>query len=156
MTKREAARQNHQEATLIGLGFTPTEAEALRRISLSLHSWHERECGTDNGCIERDEETGKTFWLNSMSGRRYPIRDMETGARKRLASIISARNARDSYRGVAEKPADQTIAEYVGQRNVSAYIQADPRGCALYILRPGDVPEGAHVDSCYSRGIAVY
>ncbi len=36
------------------------------------------------------------------------------------------------------------------------YVQGDPRGCALYILRPGDVPEGAEVDRYYSRGIAVY
>lgn len=35
------------------------------------------------------------------------------------------------------------------------YVQGDPRGCALYILRPGDVPEGSTPDCCYSRGIAV-
>ena len=39
---------------------------------------------------------------------------------------------------------------------LSSYVQGDPRGAALYILRPGDVPEGASVDSYYNRGIAVY
>jgi hypothetical protein len=39
---------------------------------------------------------------------------------------------------------------------LSAYIQGDPRGAALYILRPGDVPAGADVDAYYSCGIAVY
>mgnify|MGYP001605579533 CR=1 FL=1 len=37
-----------------------------------------------------------------------------------------------------------------------AYIQGDPRGAALYILRPGDVPQGEKPDSCYSRGLVVY
>jgi hypothetical protein len=27
---------------------------------MTLHRWHELECGTDNGCIERDETTGKS------------------------------------------------------------------------------------------------
>jgi len=35
-------------------------------------------------------------------------------------------------------------------------VQGDPRGCALYILRPDDIPAGADVASCYTRGIAVY
>ena len=36
-----------------------------------------------------------------------------------------------------------------------AYVQKDPRGAALHILRPGDVPAGEDVSSYYSRGIAV-
>lgn len=117
--------------TLQTLGITAQDAVNLRRISMTLHRWHERECGIDDGCIERDEATGKTYWLNSMSMRRYPIPDKETGAKKRLAAII---------------------ARYPMLR---AYIQGDPRGCALYILRPGDVPDGCSDDSYYSRGIAV-
>jgi hypothetical protein len=156
MTKKEAIRQTHQEHTLMSLGFTRDEAESLRRISIRLRSWFERECGTDGGCIERDEATDRPYWINSITGRRFPIRDMETGARKRLAFIINARNARESYRDIATKPAGQTIAEYIGARNLSAYIQTDPRGCALYVLRPGDVPEGADPSAYYSRGIAVY
>jgi hypothetical protein len=31
-----------------------------------------------------------------------------------------------------------------------------PRGAALYILKPGDVPEGEDVSAWYSRGVAVY
>lgn len=145
MTKQEAMRQTHQEDALIGLGFTNAEAEQLRRISMTLHRWHERECGTDNGCIERDETTNKTYWLNSMSGRRYPIPDRETGARKRLERIVQARNQRYA----SADPA-------TGPNKVRHYIQGDPRGAALYILRPGDVPDGADINSYYSRGIVVY
>lgn len=36
-----------------------------------------------------------------------------------------------------------------------AYIQGDPRGCALYILRADDIGPGESIDSVYTRGIAV-
>jgi len=118
-------------ATLQQIGVSYADAEALRRISMTLHRWHELECGNDGGCIERDETSGKAFWLNSRSMRRSPIADRETGALKRLAKIL------ERY---------PTLA---------SYIQGDPRGAALYILRPGDVPPGCSADSCYNRGIVV-
>lgn len=113
-------------------GVSYADAVALRRISMQLHRWHELECGTDRGAIERDEETGKTFWRHAGSGRRWSTPDRETGALKRLAKIM---------------------AHYPTLR---AYVQGDPRGAALYVLRPDDVPAGANVDSYYSRGIAIY
>jgi hypothetical protein len=157
MTRKEAIRQTHQADVLRGLGFTADEAEQLRRISIRLHHWHERECGDGHGCIERDETTNKTYWLNAMTSRRYPIRDLETGARTRLARIITARNQRAV--SAAPKPdtsaayADAVTAAYV---NVAAFVQTDPRGAALYILRPGDVPTGADPSAYYNRGICVY
>ncbi len=140
MTRKEAMRQTIQADNLRSLGFTQDEAEKLRRISMTLRRWHEMECGTDNGCIERDEATGKTFWLNAMTGRRFPTPDRETGARKRLAAIMEARALRVGG----------------GHVTLTAYIQTDPRGAALYILRPGDVPEGKEPESYYSRGLCVY
>ena len=62
---------------------------------------------------------------------RYPVPDREAGARKRLAAIMKRYPA------------------------LTAYVQTDPRGCALYLLRPGDVPAGAEPRECYTRGIAV-
>ena len=118
-------------AALERIGVSYADAEALRRISMTLHRWHELECGNDGGCIERDETSGKAFWLNSRSMRRSPIADRETGALKRLAKIL------ERY---------PTLA---------SYIQGDPRGAALYILRPGDVPPGCSADSYYNRGIMV-
>jgi hypothetical protein len=132
MTKREAVRQTHQENTLMSLGIDRQDAEALRRISMQLHRWHELECGVDNGGVERDEETGKCFWYNAMTGRRTPCADRETGARKRLEAIMRR------------------------YPSLTPYVQGDPRGAALYILRPGDVPEGTDVNSYYTRGICVY
>lgn len=114
-------------------GISQADAEALRRIAMTLHRWHELECGSDRGCIERDETTGKPYWLSAITGKRAGVvPDRETAAKKRLAKIM---------------------ARYPTLR---AYIQGDPRGASLYILRPGDVPEGAEVDSYYSRGLAVY
>lgn len=113
-------------------GITKDDAIALRRIAMALHSWSERVCGDDYGCIERDEVTSKPYWLDSCTMRRTPIADRETGALNRLKAIMTRYPA------------------------LSAYVQDDPRGAALYILRPGDVPEGRDADSFYSRGIPVH
>ena len=155
MTKREAVRQTAQKNTLIELGFTREEAEQLRRISTRLHAWYERECGNGNGAIERDEETDKPYWYNPNTGSRYPIRDLERGAERRLKAIISARNQR--VIGATKEPAtlDGCIDNALSL-SVAAYLQTDPRGAALYILRPGDVPEGADVQGYYNRGICIY
>lgn len=117
--------------TLLGIGVAYDDAIALRRISMQLHRWHEMECGTEGGRIERDEKTGKTYWLNSHTMRRMAYPDKETGALKRLA---------------------EAIARYP---TLTSYVQGDPRGCALYVLRPGDVPKGCDPGAYYSRGIAV-
>jgi hypothetical protein len=142
MTKSEAMRLSRQSDTLQSLGFSREECETLRRASMTLRRWFEREC---NGEIERDEKTGKPVAYNPYSRyvqandhRAYRVvADREAGARKRIAAILTARNARH------------------GLQLVSAYIQCDPRGAALYILRAGDVPAGADVDAYYSRGVCV-
>jgi len=151
MTRKEAMRQNAQADTLRSLGFTAEEAEELRRISMALRRWHEAECGTDHGCIEYDDDQqdGKAYWLSSVTGRRLPIPNRGAGARRRLAQIIQARNERVAVAASLDRVLDRRGA-------VRAYIQTDPRGAALYIIRPDDVPAGQPVDAYYSRGICVY
>ena len=112
-------------------GVTYQDAQALRRISMTLHRWHEMECGTDRGAIERDEQTGIPYF-RTVKGTRYRTRDMETGALKRL---------------------DVIMARYP---HLTHYIQGDPRGAALYILRMQDIIEELEAGSYYNRGIAVY
>ena len=114
-------------------GIGGSDANALRRIALTLHRWHERECGLDNGCIERDEQTQKPYWLNSVTMHRSPIPDRERGALRRLAKLMRA------YR-----------------RRFHAYVQGDPRGAALYMVRRKDVPKGESLNGYYTRGIAIY
>ena len=120
-------------------GVSYDDVVALRRISMTLSRWSELECGTDGGCIERDEKTGIPYWYNARAydvqandRRAYSrIPDRERGALKRLAAIM---------------------ARYP---HLKAYHQTDPRGAALYILRPGDYADGAPIDSVYNRGVAV-
>lgn len=119
---------------MVRAGISEDDAFALRRIAMQLHRWHELECGVENGGVERDETTGKVTWYNSHTGTRYPFPDRETPALKRLAKIM----------------------ERYKDAGLSYYVQGDPRGASLFILRKGDVPEGENVDSYYSRGLAVY
>jgi hypothetical protein len=116
---------------LTDAGIKYTDALDIRRIAMTLHRWSELECGDEHGCVERDEKTNKTYWLNATTSRRSPIPDRETGALKRLEKIM------------ARYPA------------LKFYVQGDPRGAPLYILRPGDVPDGRSAESYYNHGIAV-
>lgn len=137
---------------LVKAGIQYDDAVALRRISMTLHRWHELECGDSNdscstvlvrgnkqnGSFVYDDD-GKPFiethwhrWESSPKPSYYRIPDRERGAQKRLAKILR---------------------KYPGYL---AYVQGDPRGCALYILRPGDLREGSDISSCYTNGLAVY
>ncbi len=141
MTKKEFERRARLKTTLASLGFTDSEVDSLRRISNTLQRWFELECGSDSGAIERDEKTGKPVFRTAR-GQSWPVADRETGARKRLDAIIAARNKRFSVED--------------GAPMLFSYVQTDPRGAALYILRPKDVIAGCGPDAFYSRGICVY
>ena len=140
MNKHERENRNRTYNALQSVGFTFDECEKLRRISMTLHRWHELECGNSNDwaswAIERDEQTEIPYMVthhyNRPNPTRYRVADRENGAKKRLAKILESRPG------------------------ISAYIQGDPRGAALYILRPGDIPEGKEAASYYNRGICVY
>ena len=114
-------------------------AHALRRISMTLHRWHELECGDGNNyaswSIERDEVTDKPYMVRyPHSGKSYrtPVADREKGALKRLHKIMCA------------------------YPHLVPYVQTDPRGASLYVIDKADLPEGADVSSLYNRGVAVY
>ena len=135
-------------AALMEQGISHDDATALRRISMTLHRWHELECGNSNDyasrCLVRGwkedgillySDHGKPymetyFHRGSPKAQYFAIPDRERGALKRLAAIM---------------------ARYPDLRE---YVQADPRGASLYILRRADVPPG-DISSCYSRGVAV-
>ena len=126
-----------QLARLQQLGISWNDAMALRRISMTLHRWFELECGDGRQWIERDEVTNKPYlyidgnYLDPKP-RRYATADRETGARKRLAAIMTK------------------------YPELLAYVQTDPRGAALYILRTSDIPAGEAVECVYNRGVAVF
>jgi len=123
---------NSAIGALQAAGVAYYDAVALRRISLTLRRWFEHEC---NGAIQRDGDRGDgaPFWHSTHDGRRLcRAPDRERGALKRLDSIMSRYPA------------------------LTSYVQGDPRGCALYLLRPDDVPAGADADTYYNRGVAVF
>ena len=105
---------------------------------MTLHRWHEMECGDGNGYIERDEKTGKPRYFNARANylaandpRAWSaIPDREKGALKRLATIMKR------YPDFVE------------------YVQTDPRGASLYICKRSETPRP--IEQHYSRGIAVH
>lgn len=151
---------------LVRAGISESDALALRRVAMTLHRWHELECGygddSASWCLVRghaprrefyrDPETQAPKWrtvgefvyddnglpyierhFHNESGPRYSrVPDREKGALQRLASIM---------------------ARYP---TLGYYVQGDPRGAALWILRPGDVPPGQQPESCYTHGLPVY
>jgi hypothetical protein len=131
MTKREAMELTHQENRLMALGISRDDANALRRISMTLRRWFEHEC---NGVIQRDgdEPDSTPYYFNPDTGRKGGrVADRETGARKRLTAIM---------------------AKYP---TLTAYVQGDPRGCSLYILTAEHLAGEHPIDSVYTRGVAI-
>ena len=90
--------------------------------------------------VTHDHRNGKTT--------RYKVADREAGARRRLEEIIRAVNER-RFIGDDASRLDPRCDD------LKTYIQGDPRGASLYILRPGDIPEGKDPCAYYSRGICV-
>jgi hypothetical protein len=136
MTKREREQRDWMQQAVERLGFTSDEFHALRRISMTLHRWHERE---RNGEIERmgDDGEGRPFTrrgnyvqANDPRSIRF-VADRERGALKRLAKIME------------------------GKEGVLSYVQGDPRGAALYLVPVAEL-RGQSIESVYSRGVAVY
>lgn len=123
--------------SLRAAGFAYEDATALRRISMTLNRWFELECGGGNDyaswSIERDETTNKPYLVtHPYSGKSYrrAVPDREKGAEKCLAKILSR------------------------YPDFAAYIQSDPRGASLYILRKTSTPQP--YEQFYTQGIAVY
>lgn len=124
------------------LGIELGDCWALRRISMTLHRWHELECGDGNDwcswAIERDEATDRPFMVQhrhkdaESESSRWPIPDREKGAMRRLDAIM---------------------ARYP---NLVPYVQGDPRGASLYVLTKEQTVGGHPIDSIYSRGVGVY
>jgi hypothetical protein len=144
------ARDHESCRQLVEAGVDSIDALALRRISMTLHRWHELECGSSDNykswCLTRGvlkngkefhhDEDGLPFMeihYHDRNGAVYNrVGDREKNALMRLKAIMT------------KYPA------------MGYYIQGDPRGASLYIFRPGDIPDGEKADSMYTRGIAVY
>jgi len=134
MNRKEAIRQTEQIRRLEAEGFSQAEAETLRRISMTLSRWAEREC---NGEVEVDDD-GKAYSVSQgfppkWKITRYRIPNREAGALRRLSAIVS---------------------QHPGW---NFYHQGDPRGAALYLFRPEDLNPGQSIDAVYNQiGICIW
>lgn len=138
MTKKQLERYHYLYSALERAGFDADETDRLLKIEHTLHRWSEEEC---NGTIERDPDDvspkhpdGQPYRSFAAWGGKhnaYKVADREAGALRRLAQLMEGH------------------PEYV------AYHQGDPRGCALYLVKRSEVPEGGRLDSYYARGLAV-
>lgn len=150
---------------LQSLGFTYDEAAALRRIEMTLRRWFELECGTDRGHIEREGGTDDGRPMFHRQGwhlgntwyqpKPCPIADREAGARRRLAAIVKARNQREHNFATANRLQNYRPSEITEADPLIAYVQTDPRGCSLYLLKRSDIRPGEEIGSIYNRGLAV-
>ena len=157
--------KNNSISDLVQAGFSFDDATALRRISMTLHRWHELECGDSNDyaswCITRGYRERRDGSHSDGSGPHWVFIHDENGLpyeerHPHADNRVIYTKIPDRERG-ALKRLDKIMARYPG---FGRYIQGDPRGCALYILRPDDLAfiqdRALTVDSAYNRGIAVY
>ena len=129
-------RYNDMESRAMRLGLSADEVSQLVRIDSTLSTWGEHEC---NGVIERDEDTGKCYWVSHQAvdsdrfniRHRSPTPDRETGALKRAKAIAA-------------------------EHDLGFYYQSDPRGVQVHLYRFADL-QGRDIDSCYSQvSVAIY
>lgn len=142
---------------LVAAGISWDDAWSLRRIAMVLHRWHELECGDSNNYgswaivrgRKQDNKAGGTF-VHDDDGA--PFLEHHHYLHGQGKDTVTHRRLPDREKG-AQKRLGKIMARYPGY---SAYVQTDPRGAPLFILRPGDIPEDADVSSYYTRGLAVY
>lgn len=138
MNKRERERITAMYSRCIEVvGLSYSQTETIRKASMALSRWCEREC---NGEVERDERTNLVYHfydVHTITGWKresYRVPDRETGAKRRIDAIL-----------------DSAAPDWAW------YYQTDPHGCAVYLYRKADLAEGQDINSVYSSiGIAIY
>lgn len=126
------ARKNeglfHLTNRLCRLGIKITDIPFFLKIEKTLSRWHERECNE----IEYIDD--------------LPFRVIHTASGQKISHRVPNRGA------AARKRLEKVMTE--NYPNLAAYIQTDPRGCALYLYEKNAIK--APIDSCYSSvGVAV-
>ncbi len=152
-SQKDVGRTHDMLQRLQNLGIDREDAWALRRISMTLHRWHELECGDSNDYASWTVARG--HWRKQDGGAWFEYDDDgESFLERHSHSETKARYTRipDRERG-AQKRLAKIMARYP---TLTAYVQGDPRGCALYILKSEDIKD-RDVSSIYSSfGVAVH
>jgi hypothetical protein len=111
-----------------GIAASLEDARILRLAELTLHRWHEQECGDSNDYqswsneVDDDGKAWRVVYQHTGKSSRYRIPNRESGARKRVAALCA-------------------------RLGLYFYVQTDPRGAALYISRE------PFAEFDYSRGV---
>jgi hypothetical protein len=105
-----------------GVSVSFGDAQTLRKAAQTLRRWYAGECGDGVSVIFRNEE-GKPF-REFESGLCVPIRDLESGALRRLADVCK-------------------------RCGLSYKVNSDPRGASVWVNSSGESPDypfGVSVD----------
>lgn len=131
-TEPKTLRTLRLAQSLAHFNLSPDDIAKLLRIEKKLRRWHELQCGVDAGRVEEvgGEGSGKWEFVNR-HGNRSPIRDAGKQARKALNACTA------------------------GNPDLIFYVQTDPRGYALYLLKKSQVETGEDVNAVYNRGVAI-
>jgi len=105
------------------------DARALRRAELTLHRWHELECGDSvqgrgfnvSFAIERDE-------TESGDGLPYMVRHVTHFGISTSYTTTDRRRIPDREAGAIRR-----VKEVCDRLGLFFYVQTDPRGAALYV-----------------------
>lgn len=130
-------------------GISWEDSCALRRIAMSLHRWHELECGDGNDyaswCIARGRKENGEFVYDD-AGKPFLERHAHSENKARYSSMP------DRERG-AIKRLRKIMARYP---EFWSYVQTDPRGASLYVGQYTPATKGADPALFYNSGIAVH
>lgn len=142
MNKKQKENLTRLENNLCKMGIRLADVRHLLRIERALNRWHAMECGTRIGKVDvyvfTDVKTGHTM-------KRVEHRGNDGNL---YTNVYRTRNAE----ATALKQLRRLMLPYCD--TLVPYVQSDPRGCSLYILRKSDVA-GADISSVYTRGVAV-
>lgn len=171
MTKREREQRDYMQGRIEALGFSRAEFGQLRRISMTLSRWGERECGDGSDwAIERDDSyridcpacSQKSWPAIPVEGKTcvcpkcgHTSANVHTPTGKPFLVYHGEGKARRIPIADREAGALKRLTAIVARHpNAVAYHQPDCRGAAVYIV-PKERVTGS-LDSCYTNGIAVY
>jgi hypothetical protein len=131
-TESKTLRTLRLAQSLAHFKLSPEEIAKLLRVEKKLRRWHELQCGVEAGHVEEigGEGSGKWEFVNR-HGYRSPIRDAGKQAEKALNAFTDENS------------------------DLFIYVQPDPRGCALYLLKKSQVESGEELSAVYMRGVAI-
>lgn len=171
MTKREHEQREWMRQRIVALGFSREEFNSLRRISMTLSRWGERECGDGTDwAIERDDSyridcpacSQKSWPAIPVEGKTcvcpkcgHASANVHTPTGRPFLVYHGPGPSRRVPIADREKNALARLRRLVaGHPGIVSYHQPDCRGAAVYILTAAQVT--GPLGQCYTNGIAVY